>query len=35
MPSLEGNEEEVKEGKGLKILAWLPILLVQIKEANN
>ena len=36
MPPLEGNEEEVKEGKGIKILApnklltRLPVLLAQI-----
>ena len=41
MPTLEGNEEEVKEGKGLKIiiqnklLTRIPILLVQIKAGNN
>ena len=41
MPPLEGNEEEVKEGKGLKVLTpnklWtrLPILLAQIKAGNN
>ena len=29
MPPLEGDEEEVKEGKGLKIL------LAQIKTENN
>ena len=29
MPPLEGDEEEVKEGKGLKIL------LAQIKAENN
>ena len=40
MPSLEGDEE-VKEGKGLKILTpnklltRLPILLAQIKAGNN
>ena len=40
MIPLEGNEE-VKEGKGLKILApntlitRLPILLAQIKPGNN
>ena len=41
MPPLEGNEEEVKEGKGLeiltpkKLLTRLPILLAQIKAGNN
>ena len=41
MPPLEGDEEEVKEGKGLKILTpyklltRLLILLVQIKAGNN
>ena len=41
MPPLEGNEEEVKEEKGLKILTpnklliRLPILLAQIKAGNN
>ena len=41
MPPLEGDEEEVREGKGFKILApnklltRLPILLVQIKSGNN
>ena len=41
MPTLEGNEEEVKEGKGLKIivqnklLTRIPILLAQIKAGNN
>ena len=41
MPSLEGNKEEVKEGKGLKaltpnkLLTRLPILLAQIKAENN
>ena len=41
MPPLEGNGEEVKEGKGLKVLtpkkllAKLPILLAQIKAGNN
>ena len=41
MPPLQGDEEEVKEGKGLKILTpnklltRLPILLVQIKAGNN
>ena len=40
MPPLKGNEE-VKEGKGLKIstinklLTWLLILLAQIKAGNN
>ena len=38
---LEGDEEEVKEGKGLKnltpnkLLTRLPILLTQIKAGNN
>ena len=41
MPPLEGDEEEVKEGKRLKILTpdklltRLPILLAQIKAENN
>ena len=41
MPPLEGDEEKVKEGKGLKILtsnkllSRLPILLAQIKAGNN
>ena len=41
MPSIEGDEEEVKEGKGIKILTpnkvltILPILLAQIKAGNN
>ena len=41
MPPLEGDEEEVREGKGLKILTpkklltRLPILLAQIKVGNN
>ena len=41
MPPLEDDEEEVKDGKGLKILttnkflARLPILLAQIKTGNN
>ena len=41
MPPLEGYEEEVKEGKGLKILTpkklliRLPTLLAQIKAENN
>ena len=39
--TLEGDEEEAKEGKGLKIfisnklLTRLPILLAQIKAGNN
>ena len=39
MPPLGGDEEEVKEGKGIqilspnKILTRLPILLAQIKAA--
>ena len=41
MPILEGGGEEVKEGKGLKLvtpnklLTRLPILLAQIKVRNN
>ena len=41
MPLLEGHEEEVKEGNGLKILTpdklltRLPILLAPIKAGNN
>ena len=41
MPHLEGDEKEVKKGKGLKILTpnklltRLPILLAQIKAGNN
>ena len=41
MPPLEGEEEEVKEEKGLKILnlnkllTRLPILVEQIKAGNN
>ena len=41
MPPLEGDEEEVKEGKGLKILTLnklltkFPILLAQMKAGNN
>ena len=41
MPSLESDEEEVKEEKGLqifisnKLLTRLPILLAQIKVGNN
>ena len=41
MPPLEDDEEEVKEGKVLKILTpkkvltRLPILLAQIKSGNN
>ena len=41
MPPLEGDEEKVEEGKGLKILTpnklltKLPILLAQIKAGNN
>ena len=41
MSPLEGDEEEVKEGKGLKILTLnkmltrLPIVLAQIKAGNN
>ena len=41
IPSLEGGEEEPKEGKGLniftssKLLTRLPILLVQIKAGSN
>ena len=41
MPPLEGDEEEVKERKGLKLLTpnklftRLPILLAQIKAGSN
>ena len=41
MSPLEGDEEEIKEGKRLKILTpnklsiRLPILLAQIKAGNN
>ena len=41
MPPLEGDEEEVRERKGIKILmpnkllTRLPILLAQIKFENN
>ena len=41
LPSLNGDEEEVKEGKGLKILTSnklltrLSILLAQINAENN
>ena len=41
MSPLEGNEEELKEGKGLKILTpnklltRLPLLLVEIKAGTN
>ena len=41
MPRLEGDEEEVKQGKMLKILTpnklltRLPIMLAQIKAENN
>ena len=41
MSSLNGDEEKVKEGEGLKILTpnkqltILPILLTQIKARNN
>ena len=41
MPPLEGDEEEVKEGKELKILTpnklltRLPILLAQVKAEDN
>ena len=40
MLPLEGDEEKVREGKGIKILTpnkitRLPILLVQIKAGNN
>ena len=41
MPPLEGDDEEVKEGKTLKfltpnkLLTRLPILLAQIKAGNN
>ena len=41
MPSLEVDEEEVREGKEIKhltpnkLLTRVPILLVQIKDGNN
>ena len=41
MPPLEGDEEKVKKGKRLqiltrnKLLIELPVLLIQIKAANN
>ena len=41
IPPLEGDEGEVKEGKGLKVLTpsklltRLPILVAQIKAGNN
>ena len=41
MPPLEGDEEIIKEGKGIKILTpnklltWLPVLLAQIKAGNS
>ena len=41
MPSLEGDQEDVKERKELtiltqnKILTRLPVLLAQIKAGNN
>ena len=41
MPSLESDEEELKEGKGLKVLTpnklltRLPILLARIKAGHN
>ena len=41
MPPLEGDEQEVKGGKGFKILTpnklltGLPVLLAQIKAGNN
>ena len=41
LPPLEGNEEEIKEGKGLKILTpnklliRFPTLLAQIKAGSN
>ena len=41
MPPLEGDEEEVREGKGIKLftpnklLKRIPILLAQIKAGNN
>ena len=41
MPPLEGDEEEVKEGKRIKILTSkkllliLPVLLDQIEAGNN
>ena len=41
MPLVEGDEEEIKEGKGLKILtsnkllSIFPLLLTQRKAGNN
>ena len=41
IPPLEGDEEEIREGKGIKnltsnkILTKLPTLLVEIKAGNN
>ena len=35
IPSIEGNEEEVKERKRFKLLTRLPIFLAQIKATNN
>ena len=41
MPPLEGDEEEIKKGKGLKILTpnelltRLSVLLAQMKAGNN
>ena len=41
MPSLEGDEKELKEAKGLKtfspnkLLTGLPVLLAQIKAGNS
>ena len=34
-PPIEGDEEEVREGRGLKILIRLLVLLVQTKTGNN
>ena len=34
-PPKEGHEEEVKEGRGLKILIRLLVLLAQTKTGNN
>ena len=35
MPPVEGDEKEIKERKGLKILTRLPILLAQINAGSN
>ena len=41
MPQIQGDEDEVKEGKGLKILTpntqltRFPVLLAQVKAENN